>query len=76
MKRKRQSLQLRLTEMSHAKPRVDVLKPLMSATFNLRQCTITKTTISESVKLYPSLKLLDIVSNTCTSCIFNDLIFT
>ena len=55
-----------LTEMSHDKPRVDVLKQLMSTTFNLRQSTITETTISESVKLYPSLKLPNIVSNTCT----------
>ena len=53
-----------LTEMSYDTPRVEVLKPLMTATFNSRQSTIAEIPISDAVKLYPSLCLAAIVSNS------------
>ena len=48
--------------MSYDIPRVEVLKPLMTATFNSRQSTIAEIPISDAVKLYPSLRLAAIVS--------------
>lgn len=52
-----------VAEMANEKPREEVLKPLMAATFNNRHSTISETPISETVKIYPSLKLPNIVSD-------------
>lgn len=49
-------------EMLNQKPRDEVLKPLMKATFNERQSTLSENPISVSLKLYPCLKLASLVS--------------
>ncbi|XP_019858994.1 PREDICTED: uncharacterized protein LOC109587199 [Amphimedon queenslandica] len=49
--------------MANEKPREEVLKPLMAATFNNRHSTISETPISETVKIYPSLKLPNIIEH-------------
>uniref|UniRef100_A0A1X7TLA5 SAM domain-containing protein n=1 Tax=Amphimedon queenslandica TaxID=400682 RepID=A0A1X7TLA5_AMPQE len=52
-----------IAEMANEKPREEVLKPLMAATFNNRHSTISETPISETVKIYPSLKLPNIIEH-------------
>lgn len=50
-------------EMSHETPREDVLKPLMTATFNERHVEISVKPISESLKEFPPLRLPIFVSS-------------
>ena len=51
-------------EMSNKNIRIDVLRPLMTATFNSRRLKIGETPIQEMVKLYEPLRLPEIVSLT------------
>ena len=51
-----------LKELGGVNVRVDVLKPLMTATFNSRQLNIGETAIAEVLQLYPALRIPAIVS--------------
>ena len=54
--------QAMLSELTNAIIRDDVLKPLMSATFNERQLIIGETAIAEVLAQYPALRRPVIVS--------------
>ena len=49
-------------EMKNEDVRIDVLKPLMTATFNSRRLKIVQMPIRQVVEIYQSLHLPDIVS--------------
>ena len=73
IKEQRQAM---LSELTNAIIRDDVLKPLMSATFNERQLIIGETAIAEVLAQYPALRRPVIVSWYYYMCTFFITIYT